>query len=157
MLVTVRVNNADLLLEVDTGVSTSIISEETYQSLWPIWGRPLLHLSNVRFFTYTGEELVMTGSITVTMEYDEQKERLRLLVVAGAGPSLLGHDLLHKLRLDWKSLHHLQAKPSTNLQAVLDRHGKVFRDKHRWAKCVTATIEMEPKVRPHFFKPRIFP
>ena len=149
--------NADLLLEVDTGVSTSIISEETYQSLWPMRGRPPLCLSNARFLTYMGEELVMKGSITVTMEYDEQKERPRLLVVAGTGPSLLGHDLLHKLRLDWKSLHHLQAKPSTNLQAVLDRHGEVFRDKHRWAKCMTATIQVEPKVRPRFFKPRIFP
>ena len=54
MLVTVRVHNADLLLEVDTGVSASTISEENYQSLTlPMWGRPPLHLSHTRFLTYT--------------------------------------------------------------------------------------------------------
>ena len=42
----------------------------------------------------------MKGYITVTVEYDEQKERLRLLVVAGTGPSVLGHKLLYKIRLD---------------------------------------------------------
>ena len=33
--VTVKVNNADLDMEVDTGASVSIISEDTYNRLWP--------------------------------------------------------------------------------------------------------------------------
>ena len=33
--VIVRVNNADLDMEVDTGASVSIISEDTYNRLWP--------------------------------------------------------------------------------------------------------------------------
>ena len=157
MLVTVRVNDAVLQMEVDTGASASIISEETYQNLWPMRGRPPLRSSHTRLRTYTGEELETKGSITVTVEYDGQKEILSLLVVAGTGPSLLGRDWLHKIRLDWKSLYRLQAMPSTSLRAVLDRHGEVFRDELGRAKGVTATIQVDPKVRPRFFKPRTIP
>ena len=157
MLVTVRVDNADLQMEADTGASASIISEETYQSLWTMWERPPLRSSHARLCTYTGEELKTKGSITVTVEYAGQKERLSLLVVAGTGPSLLGRDWLHKIRLDWKSLHRLQAAPSTSLQAILDRHGEVFRDELGRAKGVTATIQVDPEVRPRFFKPRMIP
>ena len=157
MLVTVRVNNAVLQMEVDTGASASIISEETYQNLWPMRGRPPLRSFHTRLCMYTGEELETKGSITVTGEYDGQKEILSLLVVAGTGPSLLGHDWLHKIRLDWKGLNCPQAMPLTSLRAVLDRHGEVFRDELGQAKGVTATIQVDPKVRPHFFKPRTIP
>ena len=105
-----------------------------------MWGQPPLRLSHVKLRTYTGEELQTKGSIIVTVEYDEQRERLRLLVVACTGPNLLGHDWLHKIRLDWKSLHHLQATSSTSVQAVLDHHCEVFRDELGLAKGVTATI-----------------
>ena len=76
---------------------------------------------------------------------------------AGTGPSLLGCNWRHKIRLDWKSLHRLQASPSTSLQAVLDRHGEVFRDELGQAKGVTTTIQVVPKVRPRFFKLRTIP
>ena len=82
MLVTVRVDSANLVMEVGTGASASIISQETYQSLWPMRGRPPLCLSHARLCTYMGGELEMKSSITVTVEYDGQNERLSLLVVA---------------------------------------------------------------------------
>ena len=44
------------------------------------------------------------GAISITVEYEDQKETLSLLVVAGTGPSLLGRDWLLKIRLDWQNL-----------------------------------------------------
>ena len=126
MLVTMRIDHADFQMEVYTGALALIISEETSQSLWPTPGQPPSRLSHIRLLTYTGEVLKTNGSITVTVEYDRQMERLSLLVVAGTGPSLLGRDWLHKFQLDWKTLHRLQAAPSTSLQGVIDRHGEVF-------------------------------
>ena len=89
-------------MEVDTGASVSLISNETFTKLWPDeQGRPELQHSASRLRTYTRQEMEVQGSVTVKVTYGSQQETLPLLVVAGDGPSLLGRDWLQKLRLDW--------------------------------------------------------
>ena len=63
--VTVRVDNADLDMEVDTGASVSIISEDTYSRLWPEGQQPSLQESTITLRTYGGEQLSIKGSLTV--------------------------------------------------------------------------------------------
>lgn len=58
---------------------------------------PPLQLSHTILHTYTGEELEVKGSNTVTMEHDGQTEILSLPVIASTGPSLLGCDWLCKI------------------------------------------------------------
>ena len=89
--VTVIVN---LEMEVDTGASTSIISEQTYNQLWPQDRRPTLQLTAVKLRTYSGEQLNVKGVITVEVQYNGQSESLPLIVANGQGPSLLGRDWL---------------------------------------------------------------
>lgn len=45
--VIVRVDNRELEMEVDTGASLSIISEETYSRLWPEEKKPSVQESNI--------------------------------------------------------------------------------------------------------------
>jgi hypothetical protein len=85
-------------MEVDTGASASIISEETYQRLWAGLQRPNLAPSSRRLRTYTGEELKIRGSIEVEVAYGEQHKTLPLLVVASEGPSLIGRDWLLQIQ-----------------------------------------------------------
>ena len=92
-------------MELDTGASLSVISEMTYQ-IWDGRGPPL-QPTDVRLKTYTGETLQVKGKINVHVQYEGQEEALSLLVVAGAGPSLLGRDWLHKIKLNWRSLNHM--------------------------------------------------
>ena len=42
LVVTVKVNNVDLKMELETGASVSIISEATYNQLWPQGQAPAL-------------------------------------------------------------------------------------------------------------------
>ena len=81
IVVTVQVNNVDLPMELDTGVSLSLISEATYKSLLP--ALPPLSPTSVVLTTYTGEKIPPLGSIDVTVVYRSQESRLPLLVVAG--------------------------------------------------------------------------
>ena len=90
LMVTVEVSRAELQMEVDTRASVSIISHETYTKLWEEKDRPRLHHSARKLHTYTGEELVVKGKITVDVGYEDQRKSLPLLVVEGKGPSLLG-------------------------------------------------------------------
>ncbi len=77
----VVVNGTTLHMEVDTGATLSLISQTTYDRLWPKECAPELRDVFVRLRTYTGEELNVLGSAPVTVKYKEQKQDLNLLVV----------------------------------------------------------------------------
>ena len=89
IMVTAIANQAALTMEVDTGAS--VISEATYQQLWPETP-PVVHPSAIKLRTYTGEALKILGSTTVAVKYPGQTAKLPLLIIKGAGPSILGKD-----------------------------------------------------------------
>ena len=154
--VTVVANKAELQMEVDTGASASVISESTYQHLWP-GNPPSLQQTSTRLRTYTGEALKLLGSISVKVEYDQQVEQLPLLVVSGTGPSLLGKDWMAKLRLNWGQLLHTIQAGSTDLEQVLQKHSSVFKDELGLVKNTTAKIHVDAQAKPHFCKARPVP
>ena len=77
--VTVKVNNKDLQMEVDTGTSTSVISKKIYGRLRKREDAPSLCLTVVILRTYIGEKLALLGSITVNVQSQEQRRTLSLL------------------------------------------------------------------------------
>ena len=81
-VVTVKINGSELPIEVDTGASLSIISESTYHSLIA----PPEHKStDLTLCTYTGESIVVLGSLEVDLSYEDKMFILPLLVVQGSG------------------------------------------------------------------------
>ena len=74
-------------MEVDTGAAVSLVSEKTYQSLFP---ERRLQPSKACLRTYSGESITVMGQTEVEVRYEEQRVRLPLLVVKGEGPSLFG-------------------------------------------------------------------
>ena len=79
--VNLTVNEKPLTMELDTGASYSLISEETYKATWS--EGPSLQQSGIKLHTYTGEQVVVVGSITVTVCYNTQVIELPLLIVKG--------------------------------------------------------------------------
>ena len=153
-----KVNQADLEMEVDTGASASLISFDTYTALWHKGQRPKLTPSSRTLRTYTGEQLEIKGSLMVDVVCGSQNARLPLLVVAGKGPSLLGRDWLLSIRLDWQGLHRLQpAPPTESLHVVLDKHLAVFTNELGRMKGVKATLYLKSDAQPRFCKPRSVP
>ena len=100
--------------------------------------------------TYTGEELKILGFSTVAVKDQFQKERLKLLVVAGSGPSLTGCDWLTRIWLDWQKLNHLQSRPPRSLQATLDNHGVIFKDELGLLKGTSVKIQLKSGAQPCF-------
>ena len=154
ILATVKVNDVSLTVEVDTGASLSLISEETYHQLWPS-NQPQLRRSEKVLSTYTSESLKVLGSLLVSVEYGVQKSQLELLVIAGSGSSLFGRDWLLKIKLDWGKLHHIEV-PSA-LHKVLKKHATVFKDELGEVRGTTAKIYVDPQATPRFCKPRTVP
>ena len=86
LLVTVSINIASVEMEVDTEASVSIISEATYNHLWSPEDAPPLQESSVKLQRYSGEQIGVKGSTTVTVKYKKQTEQLPLVVANGSGP-----------------------------------------------------------------------
>ena len=92
---------------------------------------------------------ITIGVVNVNVSFQEQHKQLRLLVVGGDGPSLLGHDWLSKIKLNWKELHHIDQTKLT-LEDVLDKHSQVFREELGMVRGVTAKLHIDPQARPKF-------
>ena len=81
-------------MEVDTGASLSVISEETLATVrigpcFTLWK------STKKLKTYTGEEILVLGVCTFSVYYENTEPRkLDIVVVKGKGPSLWGRDWL---------------------------------------------------------------
>ena len=155
--VTVCVDNVKLDMEVDTGASVSIISEETYSRLWSEGQQPFLQESAITLRTYSGEQLSIKGTLAVDVQYKDQKASLQLVVVTGRGPSLLGRDWLSKIRLGWTELCNNHACYSLSLQDILDGNSSVFSPELGTLKGATATIQLDPSAQPCFCKARTVP
>ena len=101
-------------MEMDTGASMSlIISNAISQKLWPAQSSPTLQPSETKLHTYTGEQSDVLGTVLPNVQFKQQQETLPLLVVEGDGSSLLGHDWLYKIKLDWHELYPTRVLPST--------------------------------------------
>lgn len=149
--VILNVDGQDLSMEIDTGASLSIISEETRKLLWP---NKRLQPSTVKLATYSGESLAIKGCMLVKVQYDQQEATLSLLVVQGNGPSLLGRDWLQQLQLNWQKIHSLH---SCSLQEVLQRHADIFEEGLGTLKGYQAKIHIDTTATPRFFKARSVP
>ena len=97
------------------------------------------------------------GAIVVEVTHNEQKMQMNLHVVAGDGPSLLGRDWLSHIRLDWSTLNRIQSTATSACQEILDQHNALFKDELGTVKDTTAKFNIDPQIKPKFFKARPVP
>ena len=145
-------NGQPLQMELDTGASISLISEQQYKQLQ---GAPPLEKSSVILQTYTGENLSILGSIRVVATYNNQTNNLPLLVVKGNGPNLMGRDWLARFKVDWHRIHQLQS--SDKLNDLLTKFDSIFKDELGTVKEVKAHIKLNQNSQPKFHKARTVP
>jgi len=147
------VNGANLTIELDTGATWSIISEETYCKLFLADRAPTLKASRAQLKTYTGEVSRILGEIKVQVQYKTEERNLNLLVIAGKGPSLLGRNWLSQIKLDWSQLNHLHTSAiSASCQQILDQHKAVFEEGLGKVGGTTAKFQINLDVQPRFYK-----
>ena len=83
----VRINQQLVEMEIDTGAAVSIISRENWRALFP---RKSLSKASVTLRTYTAQPIALVGQVDVEVHYRSYKGILKLYVVEGNGPTLLG-------------------------------------------------------------------
>ena len=150
IIVKPEVENIPLTMELDTGTSVSIISEDTWKTKL---SSASLEKAKIRLRTYTGEQMKVLGQLQVNVQYHGLHHSLPLLVVEGRGPSLLGRNWLGKIKLDWASINHI----SSELDRLLEQYQEVFKEELGTLKGVQARLTLQPGAAPKFFRPRSVP
>ena len=150
---TVKLEGHPFVMEVDTGAAVSLINENVYKSS-PVLRRLPLQSSSTQLRTYTGEGITVKGELSVAVQSDSQVLTLPLLVVPGQGPSLLGRNWLHKLRLDWSNIFTLQ---TSSLQNILDHYFSLFQEGLGTLKDSKVKFYLKEGATPKFFKARSVP
>ena len=138
-------------MEVDTGASRTTISERVYEKHFRL---AKLLPAGVMLRSYTGDVVPVLGKLMVNVRYEKQRCKLELLVVKGNCASLLGHDWLSEIRLNWS----LMFKVSVNgVNELLKRYDGVFVPDNKGIKGLRAHVKVKPDVQPVFQKPRPVP
>ena len=145
--VTITNEGKTVQMDIDTAASLSLISEPTYLELWP---SATLQQTSVQLKMYTGTPVKVVGVMNATVCYEQQTVTLPLLVVEGAGASLLGYNWLEKIKLNWAVIHNVNMD---QLQAVLDKY-EVFKPGMGTLKDYKAHIIIDSTVLPKFCKAR---
>ena len=133
-------------MEIDTGASLSIVSEETLN----IFSSGLnLKPTDVSLRMYTGEPLPVIGMLDVEVTYGLQQATLPLIVVQGKGPSLFGRNWMEVIR---SNINHVTTNLS--LDRILSKYPVVFKNELGLLKGIKAKMFVDVDATPRFFKPR---
>ena len=162
--VEVSVEGQPLSMELDTGSAVSILPYDTFLAKFP--DKKLEKTSTV-LRTYTGEQIIPVGCLTMQVVHLDQSCLLPLHVVHTKGPVLMGRDWLHTLRLDWKNIKLLRCSDPSQvnngmstqekLSSLLDTYAEVFEDKLGTFKSAKAKITLQEGSQPQFRKARQVP
>ena len=121
-----QIQRAPVHIEIDTGATLSVMTYDTYCNTWNGVQVPPVMPTTANLRTYTGEAIKVVGAIEVDVEYKGQQAKLNLVIVDGTGPSLLGRDWLHHIRLDWFQFHKVDAELNTRVGQIMSKHAALF-------------------------------
>eukprot|EP00731_Ephydatia_muelleri_P003248 Em0001g3248a len=156
-----RVNNAEIKFEVDTGAELSLIPFKTYKEKLAMI---TLHPSSVVLRLYDGSVLPTKGEVLVEVKQGSQQATGRFVVVENADFQLplLGRDWLGKLRLNWQELFQYCKTGDPRVNALytadwINKFPDVVKDGLGRLKGIVADIELKGKVKPVFCECRAIP
>ncbi|KAL2086779.1 hypothetical protein ACEWY4_017838 [Coilia grayii] len=150
---TVIIDKKQLKMEVDSGAACSLISEDTFHSLWPTHAPQLLSEDRV-LRQWTSTPLSTLGKIVVNVEYHGATHSLPLLVIQGHGTSLLGRDWFGALGIDVSGVYQVRQHMPLS---ILEKHAEVFGEKLGAYRGPPVSIDVDASVSPKFFKARAVP
>ena len=155
-IVQLSVAGQPLEMEVDTGASLSVFSEELYSYLFSAGQAPQLVESGIVLRTFTREEVKPKGSCSVNVCYDGIEYSLPLFVVGGKGPALVGRNWLEKIKLNWPIIKQLLSH-NKRLEEILQKHAQLFEEGVGTLHGKKAKIHVDPTATPVFHKARPVP
>ena len=153
--VTVKINQRDVNMVVDTGAGVTVMSEQQFNELWPEYRRPTLRASSVALHVYGGRSLSVVGVCDVSVATDNSSARLELHILRENGPALMGRNWLVPLQL--RVAQMLYAVDNTSIPLQLQHLQKLFSGDLGCYQGPPVSLQLSPNAAPKFMRPRPVP
>ena len=166
--VNIKLNGQDVTMEVHTGASVTVISEQTFRQT--LKSTPKIQSSDANLHTYTGEEIRVLGTTKVPVDYNNQKTTLTSMVVAGKSPNLLGRNWLMEIKMNWQQVFSTTSSKAAikqdsgdkvikdqKLSEMLKKYLEAFEKGFGTFKAPKAKIVVEGNASPKYCKARPVP
>lgn len=147
--VTVKINNNDCKMEVDTGSPVSIISRENFRKIAPQIRK--LEKVDTIFLLYTKDQIPILGKISVTIKYKDQCVKGDLYIADRELNTLCGREWLQKLRLNWceiKQTQSVEVNVKKEVDLLIKEYDEVFQNEIGCLKGIAANIEVQKDCQP---------
>lgn len=160
--VNVKLANKECCIELDTGASVSVISEEFYKENFSMFQ---MLLSDRTLFNYVGSLIHPLGYVQLPVEYKDIKKKIDIYVISGGGPPLLGRNFFYEFGL---SVNYVENVKSTNdlsqdktnnmvIHSIVSKFYKVFSSTLGHFREGTIHLSLKENSEPKFFKARPIP
>ncbi|UYV79773.1 K02A2.6-like [Cordylochernes scorpioides] len=159
ILVNVKIEDADTIMEVATGADVSVVSKKFF----------LTNLKNVTLEKYSGHLKSFSGNMIpvfgkclVNVSYKNYQEKLPLIVTGQFNNQtpLLGRNWIRILKTDWLNCVFdicNNINVISNLELFLEVYKRVFENKDLPIQGIKGSISLRPNAKPKFFKFRPVP
>ena len=152
-IVHLSVNGRLVKMEVDTGASLSVISEEGFKKL----RQTNLEGTDIVMKTYSGEKIAALGVAEVEVEWKNAIKKLPLIVMPGQTSMLLGRNWMRELEIGIPELMKVEEAGKTQLEDLLKKFSGVFQEELGTMADIEVHIELREDARPVFHKARPVP
>ena len=152
IMLSVKVNDIPLNMELDTGSVVSVIPKHLYQEKF---SEIKLEKTDLTLKTYTGEIVYPVGVLQVNVNYsDNYYNELELFVVDNDNTPLFGRSWLCKIPTQWRSVKKIEVNHTERLNEMLKKHDQLFKDELGKIKDFEARVVLQDGVTPKFCRPR---
>ena len=149
---TLLVNGLSVTFEIDTGASSTLVSESQLEHIKKGQGKVQLTYSDLpQLRTYTGAIFKPLARTTLNVRSADFNKDMNMLIVSGDGPNLLGRDWLSEIKLDWHEIFSI--KETT----IKEQFPDLFKPDLGCLKDTTVSLAVDTSVKPVFHKARPVP
>lgn len=149
IMIHLKLNNKPMMMEVDFSASCTIMNEEKWLQIRK--RNQNFRSTKVKLQTWLKHNLIVCCEVDIDVEYGNKVKKLPLLVVKGAGGSLMGRNWFDALGV------HVHNIGESTLNDLIKRYKDIFNDELGAHKGYRVSVELEADAKPIFRKFRQVP
>lgn len=157
IVITVKLNDIELQMEIDSGSGTSVISQRLYLTHF---SNMKIKEGNLKMCLYNGHKISPLGYFTTHITYLNTTKPIKIYVVENGGPPLLGRDFMTDfgfyLMTDNNSIisHN---RGLSEVQLLLNEFSNLFHDGLGKFNRFEVDLQLKEGAQARYFKPRTIP
>lgn len=148
----VKIADQVFTMELDSGAGVSVISEKLYRDALGCFP---LESSALKLKLFSGASLKVLGVIQPVVEYNSNRKKVLIAVVAEGGPPLLGKNFMKAFGIQLALINSVDK--SSVLEELLVKYKELFNGELGCYKYDKVKLEVEEWVKPIYKKPRPVP